>query len=373
MRIQQFLSLRLTGDRFAEHSIPLDFLKELPVLNEMIVEAAKLKFLEDHPDRQRSPRGFTEGFELKLTTIKEGSAVLEIGLGTTTNTLFPTENQTYLENALDVVVNTIAAAEHNEAITGLVPERMLSYFDRLGRGLRDGEAIEFTTASRRTPAKLTKETRQRLVLRSPEIKEPTQETSTLGTVPEADQDTMTFEIQLLNGQKMKAPIAPQHFGTVMEAFKGYQEGMRFRFEGIGRFSRNWQHLGFDSIEHISALDPLDVSTRLDELRQLKNGWLEGEGLALSGHGLDWLSSTFDNLYDGELPLPYLYPTEEGGIHAEWSLRGRDINLKIDLSTHKAEWLWFEGDAEDAQEVNLDDTETWRWIADEIRQATQGSK
>ena len=275
MSIRQFLNLGLTGDRFEGHAIPLEFLKDLPVLNEMIIEVAKLKFFEDHPDRKRSPRGFTHGIELKLTQIGEGSATLNIDLVTSTNTFLPTTSQTYFETARDTVVDAIRIAEHNEQFAGRIPDKMLSYFDRFGRSLRDGEAIEFTTPTRTNPAKLTKEIRQRLVLGSPAIRELTEETSTWGAVPEADQVAMTFEIQVLDRSRIKAPIAPQHFDIVVEAFKGYKEGARFRFEGIGRFSRDSRHLAFDSIEHITALDPLDVPARLDEFRGMKDGgWKE---------------------------------------------------------------------------------------------------
>ena len=67
---------------------------------------------------------------------------------------------------------------------------------------------------------------------------------------------MTFQIQLFDGQQIEAPIAPQHFDVIIEAFNGYKNGLRFLFQGIGRFNRSEQLLGFDSIEHISPLDEL---------------------------------------------------------------------------------------------------------------------
>ena len=139
-------------------------------------------------------------------------------------------------------------------------------------------------------------------------------------MPEADQDDMTFEIQLIDGRKVKAPIASQHLDTILEVFNGYQNGMRALFQGIGRFSRGDQLIGFDSIEHLSILDPLDFGAQLDELRLLQDGWLEGEGIAPPSAGLDWLHDAFDRHFPDEAPLPYLYPTETGGVQAEWVLR-----------------------------------------------------
>jgi len=88
MDSEPFLRPRLTGPRFEGHGIPLEVLKDLAVLEEMIVEVAKWKYLKDHPERLRSPRGFTEGIELKLTGIDEGSAIPVICLIVAATTLF---------------------------------------------------------------------------------------------------------------------------------------------------------------------------------------------------------------------------------------------------------------------------------------------
>ena len=72
----------------------------------------------------------------------------------------------------------------------------------------------------------------------------------------------------------------------------------------------------ETAEHVNIRDPLDISARLDDLRLMKNGWLEGNGLAPPHEGLDWLSRAFDDHYPKNLPLPYLYPTEEGGVQAD---------------------------------------------------------
>lgn len=369
MSLDRFLSPKLTGSRFQGHAIPLEFLKDLAVLEELIIEVAKAKWLEDHPGRQRSPRGWTDGIEFKLTAVEDGSAIPIISLIIAANTLFPPESQAYFEQARESVVRAIGAAEQNQSVTDHLPEKTLTYFDKIGRSLRDGEAIEFSTPQHQAPAKLTKETRRRLILASDKVKELTEDTTVRGTVPEADQDDMTFEVQLFDGSKVNAPIATQHLDTILEAFNGYKDGARVLLQGVGKFNRHDRLLGFESIEHVSILDALDISARLDELRPLKNGWLEGRGVAPSSEGLHWLSLAFAQHYPEDLSLPFLYPTEEGGVRAEWSLEPHEASLDINLATHAAEWhvLNMETDAEDSRTLNLNDADDWKWLVETIQE------
>ena len=407
-----FLRPRLIGGRFEGHSIPLELLKNLAVLEELIIEVARLEFFKDHPDRQRVPRGFTDGIELKLTGIEDGSAVPVISLFVITNRLlfpaFPTKtNQYYFERARDDIVRTIGAvedatigairdAEESKAITYILTEKTLYYFDRIGQGLREDETIEFITPDNQLSAKLTINARQWLISaysmvkeRSADIiretadiiretsadiiretrtrqyipstvEELTKGTTVRGTVPEVNQDDMTFLIQSFDGQQIKAPITPQHLDAILEAFNGYKNDLRFLFQGIARFDRSDQLLEFDSIERISPLDELDISVQIDDLRLLKDGWLEGQGKAPSKEGLDWLSQAFDNYYPSDLPLPYLYPTEPGGVQAEWSLGRNEITLEIDLTEHSGYFhaLQMEDDTEETRRLDLGSETHW---------------
>jgi hypothetical protein len=113
---------------------------------------------------------------------------------------------------------------------------------------------------------------------------------------------------------------------------------------------------------------------LDELRLLQPGWLEGQGQPPSQEGLDWLSLTFSQQYPDDLPLPFLYPTAEGGIQAEWSLAGTEVTFEIDLVSHVGQWHALNMDAavEETRELNLGDANDWRWLTEQIRQMAGGT-
>lgn len=370
-----FMRLRLVGNRFGSHSVPLDLLRDFAALEQMVMEVARLKFLERHPDRRRSPRGFTDGVSLVLSAVGKGSAIVDIELVQQRPDLLPIDDQGYFGQARDAIVAAIDAAGQGRNATDFLPEQALSYFDRIGRGLEEDEYVEIGGRGCTTKANLTKDIRQRLVMASPRIREVTAMTSVRGTVPEVDQDDMTFEIQLIDGRKVQSPVMPEHLDAIVEVFNKYRDGLRASFRGIGRFNRTDQFLGFSSIEQLNMLDPLDIDNQLDDLRLLADGWLDGEGKAPCHDGLEWLSKTFNRHFREGSPLPYLYPTELGGVRAEWSLGKNEIFLDVDLGTHTGYWHRVDIETDDAKEhvLSCDNEDDWTWIVDELNMVGRSSK
>ena len=143
---------------------------------------------------------------------------------------------------------------------------------------------------------------------------------------------------------------------------------RVLVQGIARYNREGWLAGLESVEQVDLLDPLDVPARLDEFRGMRDGWYEGGGFAPPHAGLDWLTDRFERYYPSDAPLPYTYPTFEGGVRMEWSYENNAVILEIDLHSHLGEWLWFDrgSDAEYEQGLDLDTNDSWYWMALEIR-------
>ena len=117
------------------------------------------------------------------------------------------------------------------------------------------------------------------------------------------------------------------------------------------------------------LDPLDVGSRLDELRDLRDGWLDGEGVAPDHAGLDWLSGVFKRYYPDDVQLPHTYPTEDGGISLEWSLGTWEIDIEVNLEKHTGEWYMFNKDTKNNEEnkkLKLDKPDDWKWVGERLR-------
>jgi hypothetical protein len=209
--------------------------------------------------------------------------------------------------------------------------------------------------------------RRRPLMASTEVEVLTEEVQLRGAVHEANQKAMTFEMTLPDGNTVTGTIPSQHFDNIMEAFKGYKQGVKILIQGVGRYDSVERLQRIDTIEHSALLDPLDIPTRLEELKVLRDGWLDGRGIALPHAGLDWLANEIDNRYSEDLPLPYVYPVAEGGVRLEWSIGPEEVSLEIDLGRRSGDWhaLNLETDEEEARTLDLDDETAWSWVIDRL--------
>jgi len=125
--------------------------------------------------------------------------------------------------------------------------------------------------------------------------------------------------------------------------------------------------GIESVPPNSTTDPRDVRARIEELKLLKQGWLDGKGSALSRDGLDWLATKFGRSYPRHLPAPYLFPTPEGHVLAEWSLSPWSPSLEIDLVSRRGEChaLNLATEEEITKALNLENANDWKWLAKQI--------
>jgi hypothetical protein len=366
--VEPFLKPRLTGPRFDGGVVPLHVLADFAVLEQMIVDIAKWKFREENPDRKRVPRGFTDGISLKLTGVEDGSAVPVISLFLAATTLFPPAAKSYFEDARAAIVGSIREAEHGQPITDL-PPRMLGYFARFGRSLEPGEAVVFDDAATGPPARLTHETRHRLVIAST-VKEYTGDVVLHGTPTGVELKDGWFRLVRLDGTQVTAPLSEPHIETVLEAVNSYATGqkVRVRVYASGRFDRDRKLKGIEVVDQVVVIDPLDVRARVEELRSLRHGWLDGKGLAPSSAALDWIASAFEERYPDELRLPYLFPTPAGRVLAEWSLGPWSLSLGIDPAAKRGEWhaLNINTDDEVERELDLATNDGWAWLAQQVR-------
>ena len=350
------------GERFQGHAVPLEVLKDFAVLQEMLVETAKWKFLQEHPSRERVQRNFAKDIELQLVGIEDGSAKLVIVLSFLS--LFPPNNVKYFEQGKVEIVNAIAQSAEGQLPQ--LPPSLLSYFDRFGRSLRSDESIEFPHGER--PVALTPEVRKHLI-RAAKVEVWTEELDLRAKIFEADVLHNSFEFELSDGTRAKAPLDEKYRDAVIDATRGYHDGVFVLIQGVAQRDRSDRLKGFESIEHVTPLDTLDVTLRLEQISALNEGWLDGKGLAPPKDKLDWLAKAFDSNYDSDLPLPYLYPTTEGGVQAEWNLNDWSVSLEINLDNQQGEYqaLNLKDQTCTELQISLADSNGWNQLNQALKQ------
>lgn len=116
--------------------------------------------------------------------------------------------------------------------------------------------------------------------------------------------------------------------------------------------------------------PHRVRARVEELKLLRHGWLDGKGLAPPPATLDWVAAAFEERYPDDLRLPYLFPTPAGRVLAEWSLAPWALSLDIDPGARRGDWhaLNLDTDEEVEKELDLSGAGDWEWLTGQVRAA-----
>lgn len=363
MESEEFLKPKLVGGRFEGHAIPLDFLRDLSALNDIIREGARAAYYKANPGRKRLPNGFFEEFTLSLSGVEPGSAVPKITLFFAMLGLMRSPSVEYLHQSRDNLLGGVRAAAEDRPPTDYLSPAALTKFKNFGERLRDGEAIEFDDHG--SPVRFTKEVRRKLLLAAPGVEEVTEEVELRGLVWRTDQKEKVFVIKLADGTDVPGSMAGDHYDNIMEASKDYRKGAKIFLQGIGTRNRQGKLTKIESIENSSVLDSLDIHAQLEELRLLKQGWFDGEGAPFDPEGMSWLEESVRDHYGRDLPLPHVFPSPDGQILFQWRTAAKSASLEIDLSEKTGYWhiLDLNTKIDADQDIDLGAALGWSALAD----------
>ena len=362
-----FISPRLIGSRFVDHSLPVNILEDFTALEDLLIEVAKGIYLSENLNRKRVPKGFSDGVYLKLVDIGEGSSIAKFAIAnaislTSSQPLENLENFTYFEKAKDKIVSIIESANN-----GKIPQeqdyRLLSYFNKIGKNLLDDESIDFGynyTSKVSSNSILNKTTRKKLLLSSEQKTEYSGSIKLFALIPEIDQKNNTFQIVTDFGS-IKCPLTESIKDTVFIAFNEYKINTYISLKGTALFNWNDRIQEITEIESIDVLDSLDVSLRINNLLKLENNWYEGQGKALNKEHLTKFENLFNSYFDNKLSLPAIFPKIDGNIQLEWKKDTKNIIVDINLSSLSSDFFYY-NDSNDSDEkeekIALDNKEGW---------------
>lgn len=359
MNTEILLEPRFTGERFRANTLPLSLLRDLEALQGIILEIAKDEFRRANPNRQRTPRGFSEGLTLHLVGSREGSYVAQIGRVIDSTVLPGLDPRTQAARAAcDRFVETIAHAQDStQGASTPLPSGAWSYVERFGRGLHDGEAI-YLVRRQGSTVQFTRELRRRLLLTRPGAQMLTDEVELVVKLGDVRPKDQSITIELADGRSVSATVTDQQLEELSDVRVGEFGTSWLRVSGVGSFDRSQQLQLVDEVTVIELLDPLDPRVQLEKLKVLRDGWLDGEGVALSLDLLTRVGAWFDEHLSDDTTLPRLYPTPEGGVEAEWLIDRLDVSIEFDEAAGSIEWHAMDLDTgvADQKTIEFDDTE-----------------
>lgn len=296
-------TLRFDGPRFQDHGLEIDVLTELIAYKEILLETAKERWRETHPDRDRLPKGFEDAVAIKFFEIRSGSTEVPLMRripAEGTQGLLGLEDD--LDAAADLIEAAIASAADDRPLPDYFPKAVIPLFEEFGKRLAEDESIVAKGPRSVRESRYTREVRNRLM----NWIEATYEdvVNLAGEVRAADLDGRNFVLRKDDGEKVSGKFSPDQEPLITEALHDHSS-RRLRVQGLAEFSRSKGVLRrILRVDKVHVLDPslqeYDTSARPI--------WEVAVELGASISDADWdrvpkdLSRNLDQyLYPGELP------------------------------------------------------------------------
>jgi hypothetical protein len=335
----------LHGNRFDGAAIPVDVLPDLSAYRDLVVEVAKEMYRVRHK-RERVPRGFVERFQLRLVGIGEGSAAPRLARVVPEAAWLPFDRLGHLDEfdeARDLINDSIEMFATSGQLPKSFPPTALRLFNSVGKRLRPGEYIEFRRPDQKHGPAYTPDVRKRLVLLTSDRY--SREVELSGSV-----EGIIRATRRIRGTRRLFDLRTLELGTIQVPFRASDEHLvasawedhrfvRVQVVGIAVFDRKDRFKKFESVPTVTLVSDLDeesvkdVETRLQELGALEPGWFDGDGESLPSAGIRWLRTLLlAVISQGDVPVPRIFPTPEGGIQVEWSIGDWEVAADFNLVT-----------------------------------------
>lgn len=316
---------RLIGDRFNGATLPLDALDDLKYINEAVMDVARRIYLLEH-NIKRLPKGFGSK-SLCIRSLTDGSA--SMGIDITANsqaTSIQIEEDKAIKKSLEIVASTLNGTPVDDGYRDV----LTPYFKKIGRQLKDGEILSINTNGAQYSYDTDK--RNRLVQ---DLNEYESETELYGNVVAMDGEARAFTLEYADsigdGSKVSIPYSNSVTESeIVDAFV-HRRDQSVLIRGLGIYKGS--HLKtMEDIQYFESLDPCDVRARIETLIRIPADEY-GEDPKPDIHSMREFASRYESMMNENLPLPFIFPGEDGGLSLEWD--EPDMMVDIDLKTYHA--------------------------------------
>jgi hypothetical protein len=194
-----------------------------------------------------------------------------------------------------------------------------------------------------------------------------------GMVPEMDQLKKTFQLVLGNKRKNHYSYQDEYGDSIRKAFDGYSR--KTEYFVVYEVRKTSEKKSIKNAKGVFLYE--SIANDLMKMWNLSDGWLDGEGLAPSHDGLNWLLKRFFSSYPHKIPAPYLCPIEQGGVCAEWVCGSKRASLRV-VFKERDKARWFSSDTQSIDdsffyELNLDDNKDLKWLINNLKKFYSASE
>jgi hypothetical protein len=333
-----FIEARFVGERFAGGKLPLSVVGELEALNKLLFELARERYLSDHPDRKRLPRGFRATTALQISAVANGSAIVTLERPTVDSGASDVTAD-HFEKASEVLLRAISAAGSELDLPSEFPTWARARCNMIGRSLAPDEHLLLTSTRSRFQARYDRKVRKALVGEANEFED---DFSVVGSVHAFDADALSFGVTSADGP-VNGNYVPQLDEDLRTALAAGKPGGRyldgnapFHISGTARFKRSSMvTFRAESIERVDFEQGVvsfgEIVKRVVQITALDAGWLHGEGEPVTSEIAERFLTVVAQLAYRGRPSPSVFPTAEGGLRAEWSGDGTEYLWELEAS------------------------------------------
>lgn len=335
----RFAYFSLIGDRFDAPGMPAESAREIGYFREAIVTMARQIYLDLNPDRSRVPAGFDQAFDLRLTTVEEGSARPQLALHRPrTRRINDPEWHEWTgiyAAARDAVTSTLGLV----GATGTVPPGLSTNtrraLKRIGTSLEPTEQIDLghpTDAKRR--ATLTESTRQVLADIEDVLPTPVEHTL-MGVITEYDGASLSFTLRTEQGlstcvlERFNSQLAKRARDVL--ALDGVTApDVSVVGETLDRERKSVHLFNVTAIEIVRSFEEKVLVKRVERLTELEDGWWGPNSEPPAPAVLDRIQLVIEPLASAGIPIDFI-PSPDGAVVIEW-IRGEvefSANLQPD--------------------------------------------
>ena len=104
-----------------------------------------------------------------------------------------------------------------------------------------------------------------------------------------------------------------------------------------------------------------IKDQLNELSKIDDGWDGPDSKGPRSEDVDWLRDALELHWRSDMPAPFIFPMESGGLNIEWYVGHTHHGLEIDFTDRTGLWEWWDSqsDQEHEETLNLTTADHWR--------------